>query len=473
MRIVLYGSSDHPAFFSEVIKQSREFLLIDWWAIIPTYHFLEEFKEMLGEERVLYLQGRLKDEMNKPTPHLSILRGYVGSVYADLVANMHSIEAYPKDYQLKHTMCIYQLFKRFLQKAKPDVLLLPLLDTHESMVLYKLCKEMGIPIIIPSHSRNLGRSFFSDSYEEDLPSYAFGKISLKSKLEARSFIHNFRLAHKEPLRSNAYAPREDEIIPYPKRSFWNRTSRYLKNKLMNTEPHFVNELKIYVVLEYTPLFSILNKIRWMFSERLFEIHSLGLLPKRFIYYPLQYTPESSINIPAPFFVDQLRAIDMIRLNMPSDCYLVVKEHPAMIGRRSSCFYRELKKKTGVMLAHPKLSSRKLIERALITVSVTGTACLEAFLLGLPSFHIGKAFFTNWITHCDCADMRGMLYKAIKNKPNEKKILDLVSRVYEASYDFVCYGPGDKILGSQYLMNTWNVRAFLFAMVDHIKKMGVV
>ena len=50
------------------------------------------------------------------------------------------------------------------------------------------------------------------------------------------------------------------------------------------------------------------------------------LPKRFIYYPLQVTPEASINTPAPYYVDQMRAIDALRLAMPPDCALVVKEH---------------------------------------------------------------------------------------------------------------------------------------------------
>ncbi|MFW2569173.1 hypothetical protein ACN5PA_10870, partial [Aliarcobacter butzleri] len=70
------------------------------------------------------------------------------------------------------------------------------------------------------------------------------------------------------------------------------------------------------------------RIRKYFAKKQYNLDNFEDLPKRYIYYPLQYSPESSLNIPAPFYIDQMRIIDALRMNMPNDMKLVVKEHPS-------------------------------------------------------------------------------------------------------------------------------------------------
>src|SRR5439155_5463122 len=105
-----------------------------------------------------------------------------------------------------------------------------------------------------------------------------------------------------------------------------------------------------------------------------------------------YTPESSINGLEPYYVDQTRTIDALLLNLPSDHVLVVKEHPAMCGIRPEGFYRDLRRRPGLVLVHPSFDTRALVERASLTTTVTGTIGLECFLLGRPCLSFGHNFF---------------------------------------------------------------------------------
>lgn len=108
----------------------------------------------------------------------------------------------------------------------------------------------------------------------------------------------------------------------------------------------------------------------------------------------------------------------------------IDEHPAMKGERPVSFYKTLKEKASVFLADISLSSIEVIKKASLTVSVTGTACLEAFLLGKPTLHLGKAFFTDWIYKFDSvSNFKKVIRDAINSQEVPKqKIIDLVSRV---------------------------------------------
>ena len=105
------------------------------------------------------------------------------------------------------------------------------------------------------------------------------------------------------------------------------------------------------------------------------------------------TPESSINTLESYFIDQLKLIDLIRLNMAYKL-LLVKEHPVMIGERKSNFYNEINKKSGVLLVKNNLSTKKLIKMASLIITVTGTVGLEAYLDDRKTLMFGPTFFSH-------------------------------------------------------------------------------
>jgi hypothetical protein len=203
------------------------------------------------------------------------------------------------------------------------------------------------------------------------------------------------------------------------------------------------------------------------AAREYDAVSIDDLPKRFIYYPLQVTPESSINTPAPYYIDQMRAIDAIRFAMPSDYTLVVKEHPANIVARPVSFVRALRRKAGVMVVHYRVDSRSLIQRTAVTISVTGTATIEAFLLGRPSITLGPSFMAEYIGGaCPIDRLEPAIRAAIGTKIPAATIVQAVAEVYSVTHPFVLRPPGT---AGEPMLRRGNVARLLAAIVDHVQQ----
>jgi hypothetical protein len=78
--------------------------------------------------------------------------------------------------------------------------------------------------------------------------------------------------------------------------------------------------------------------------------------------------------------------------IPSDAMLYVKEHPGMIGRRSTAFFKRLATIYNVRLISPSVDTFTLTRKSRAVITVTGTAGLEAFLFCKPVVVLGKVFF---------------------------------------------------------------------------------
>ena len=210
------------------------------------------------------------------------------------------------------------------------------------------------------------------------------------------------------------------------------------------------------------------RLRTSRAAREFDVDELDALPKRFIYYPLQVTPEASINTPAPYYVDQSRAIDALRLAMPPDCALVVKEHWAGIGFRSMDFVRQLRRLPGLLVAKYTMNSRDLIRRASLTCAVTGTAAFEAFLLGRPAIALGPGL-SQWAL--GCGDASGSLRDEIAARINrpvpDQMVVERVATLLSVRYPFLFvspYYPGEPML------RRGNMRRFYEGLLDHLRRL---
>lgn len=112
----------------------------------------------------------------------------------------------------------------------------------------------------------------------------------------------------------------------------------------------------------------------------------------FVYFPLHLQPEASIDVKGRPYSNQLEVIRSIARTLPVTHELVVKEHPTALNRRSRRFYRELRAIPAIRLLDPRVPTFKLIDRADLTITVTGTAAYEAALLGRPAATIAPVFF---------------------------------------------------------------------------------
>jgi hypothetical protein len=491
MKILFHCDPGYSYLAREVIRRSRgKGVPIEWGVILYSNvtGLLDELRLIAGSENICYLQEGLNEYMKREEPELDMLESFPSSVFQCVsTSQVHKghipLVKQDRQYQLKLICGTYRIYKEFLLRNRPDAVFFPLIDRYDCFILYYLCRELGIEPVIYAHSRNLQVSYFTDSIYEELPPYARkAEVSVGNMKRAEAFIDSFRRNFKPPQMA-CYEPSRREIIDtsYLRPGLFSKGMGFLGRRMRQMglpvgggveEPHvwdryrFHHKLKIHfhpLTMRYYGL-----KGRMLYGKRFFDLGAVGDLPPKFVYFPLQYSPETSINIPAPLFIDQLRAVDLTLCGLPPDYYLVVKEHPAMVGERSGAFYAALKERAGLLLADFSVPSVEIIKRASLTVSVTGTSCLEAFLLAKPSLHIGRAYFTQWIYKFDClSDFKEVVRQSIDagEVPHER-IIDLVSRVFEIGDNFVLFNPGDPARRIELLMNETNLDRFLSALMRH-------
>jgi hypothetical protein len=218
-----------------------------------------------------------------------------------------------------------------------------------------------------------------------------------------------------------------------------------------------------------PLVETTERISILSSKRFFDIVEIGQLPKNFILFALQITPESSINTLEQYFVEQEKAIDLIRLNMPHNFYLIVKEHPGMKGIRKSSFYKNLRKKPGVLLCDIAVNTAAVVEKSRLVASITGTIGLECYLQEKPCLLFGKNFFAPLCYTFDSyknfkQELHTMIFNH-KHPTKEEKIIEL-AKIYNVSYDFIVHEP----FHFPMVMSTANISNVYTAIFNHISRL---
>jgi hypothetical protein len=127
-----------------------------------------------------------------------------------------------------------------------------------------------------------------------------------------------------------------------------------------------------------------------FSGTFERVPTIGDRP--FALFLLQKQPESSVDVIGSPFTNQLEVIRALARLLPFGWEIWVKEHPNATGDRSVADYRDLKRIPGLRLIDPFSDTHSLLRRAALTASISGTACLEAGLLGAPAITIVEMFF---------------------------------------------------------------------------------
>lgn len=115
----------------------------------------------------------------------------------------------------------------------------------------------------------------------------------------------------------------------------------------------------------------------------------------YVLWMLHARPEESVSAVGDG-LDESEEILWLRNNLPGDVKLVVKENALMLGTRRRGFYRALRRE-GISLVAPTVSSGPLIRGSLGLVGLSGTALLEALVIGKPALAVGHPEFEACLT----------------------------------------------------------------------------
>ena len=110
----------------------------------------------------------------------------------------------------------------------------------------------------------------------------------------------------------------------------------------------------------------------------------------YVLFGLHLQPESSIDVWAPFFSNQLWVIELIARSIPPTHRLLVKVHKSDISNYQRSQLQAMCSWPGVQIVEPFADMRSFIERAALLVSIQGTMGLEGALLGKPVISLGAS-----------------------------------------------------------------------------------
>jgi hypothetical protein len=462
-KVVLHGFGEYAVIWLHMIRLARELgSPLDFSIILPTSHHLHLFKDVLPERDIL----NLEDEVLKvgKTIGPEALAGYNGNIHADIDAEKRTFKHRKGDVQLRIALSIYAVYKAFLERQKPDHAAFNHIEGYEQKMAASLCGELGIPISVPVDCRTFSGSVMCPDAHETLPA---SDTDIGPKREqARAFVAAYRERHSPAFVPPLAPDQRGASLPRMIQPFRARLTDFIRRSFKDPARFEWDFLKA----------SLLNNMPW-YRDRWYEMrrtrarhwHDLkGLdeLPARFIYYPLHYSPESSINTPAPYFIDQMRAIDAIRQAMPSHYTLIVKDHPAALLVRRKALMDRIRCTSGVRVIHSGVSGREMVLRADLTISVTGTSTLEAFLLGKPSLTLGNMFASRYFGGVTpLLDLDRSIREAIAHPPTDEAVIKAAAEIMTIARPFSVFGlgmPGDPVFTEN------NVRNLLLALEDSVR-----
>jgi hypothetical protein len=470
MKIAVYAFANTAFFFRALIASLGHRKDVEWSVVIPRGHYVSLFDGVVPASHKLYLYA----DFNARYARDRFIDGFAcppgaDNIYVSLSKDKDGYCHLDKEEQLRRAATIYRIYKEFLTRVRPEYMLFPDLEVVDGFILINLCYELGIVPIYYVSTRLLGRCFFSYNCYEELPAY-FGEATDEDRARATSLLRRVRdgglkaLPPPEPHWPTHQPPRRPALIPRTIRSVW-RTST--TERLHAGEDSVMQRIR-----------TVIRPVVYRYRASKFQIRQAGFfdvppdlssLPERFVLYALQYTPESSINGLEPYYVDQLRVIDQLIAALPNEHWLLVKEHPAMIGERSAAFYRQLRRRAGVVLVDPRANSQDLALRARLVATVTGTIGLECFFLDRPCLLFGRNFFAHlcyrfgdWASK---SDFISRILAEYHPRSEEEKVTAL-AQLLHVSYSCKVGDP----ISEPAIMAEQNIAAYWAAITDHIHRL---
>ena len=174
---------------------------------------------------------------------------------------------------------------------------------------------------------------------------------------------------------------------------------------------------------------ILNEIKGYFNFRKYKNLSKNfdqIKKLNYIYFPLHMEPEKVLQSFALEFNNSLEIISWISKSLPSNYYLVLKEHPKAFSMRDTKFYDKIASISNVLLVNQDSNSWDLIRNSSFVAGINGTSILESvYLKKRVICYVDKMFFNNFtsISYCSNYEDTKLRISDYINKPLDEELLN--------------------------------------------------
>lgn len=368
----------------------------------------------------------------------------------------------------------------FLDKEKPDVILLSGITDISTFFFYQTAKKRGIKTLFLVSSGVRGLFTATENYETfSYIGSLFSKIRKgsvylpKEKEEAKSFLEEFRQ------RPFTYSIQDTPDIRHLTRK---RQFSFLKPGKIYKSIAFL--LKIWI--DYLknahkddpsvikPWFHIFDrckrKLRVLIGFD--DLYDKPDYSEPYAFFPLQLEPEMATTLFSRFYTDQLWLATQAAASLPVGYKLYVKEHPAMYSYRTRAFYKKLKNIPNVKLIPPTETGLKIAKHAKLIITLTGTCGWEGILFGKPAITFGDTFYNILPSAKKCENIHELPYlvnEFLRNpRHDEEQLIDFLTAIFAESVRIDLITMWDIEAGlhlEKYSEQTRGLAAFLFSKME--------
>ncbi len=166
----------------------------------------------------------------------------------------------------------------------------------------------------------------------------------------------------------------------------------------------------------------------------------------FVFFPLAAEPEAALQHLSPEYLSQLACITSICRDLPAGYLLVVKEHHTGVGRRPRDFYRQIAEFKNVRFIDMNEPGLDVVREAAAVATISGTAGLEAAVLGKPVIAFGRHNLYRHLPHVytvtDEVQLKEYLRRALL-EPHPQAKADgqrFLRAIFAMSFDLGAFSP---------------------------------
>ncbi len=387
-------------------------IMDEWWGIVtwdPVRAALgPHFKRVLGFKEFLDLGGEptradieaLERRYGDPTLWTYVIpdrRLY--SPAASVYAHNPVYRDFSHDELLRFTGKAFRAAERLLDELSPSFVLLESAGSIDECALHRVAETRDIPVGFIQHTRVanywfLTRSARSLSTEltriatglragtEPPPTAAESELvrDVRDALNRPAFVSSSQKIAQD-LMSNLARISPRNVLRGPGR---------IARAVMKSRREGRDNPYVASPMRALPD-RVLTRVRLLRDTKLIEWQEPEP-DEPFVYFPLQMQPEVTSTVWAPSYMDQVSLVELVARSIPIHWKLYVKEHPIMLGRRPTSYYKRLLGLPTVRMIRPGYPSRTLVKQAELTMSVTGTSPFEGAVLGRRGIMFGETSF---------------------------------------------------------------------------------
>jgi len=390
-------------------------------------------------------------------PIVSTLRNHVRS-YKDKYYYSFKQNVSDQDI-IDYVMAVYKYILYFFENFNPDLIISPNFVALPHIMFHLYAKKRGVKMLAVTDCKVRGVFIFTHSYQDNegkfythIDNLNDNKITSPNSKKAKAYIAQFRQKFIKPSyvsdRSNKASlvkKIKHELAPY-----------YHSLRFIIKPP--INVLKSTGITgDYKPPRILLrdhyaHKKYKRFANK-YSYYPFDKL-KKFVYFPLQFQPEATIDVAAPYFTNQIEVARLLAMSLPDDYTLVVKDHPEMVGLRSDSYLEKIARTVNVKLIDYRIPNENIIKKTSLIISPSGTTIAEASFYYKPVIQLGNLGTTqklpNVFKHTDLTTISGLIKKLLntnlKTSDYDQKLENYIAAAYDVGFDadyLKAWTKGDK------------------------------